>query len=224
MTGIRIYGAGVKGRLLHPDYDTPRTHNAIDRRHERQARILMTTSWEGYEISLGVQQALQLPLMHAQRVNKYPWAVVWFSTKRGKYVRRLHESLASAIMFHRSAARVDPHATIISRQRGYDIPPSLRGKLPTPWKWCPHCMKPRKYRRLGDRTFYAQVKRWNHTKQRYEWLDRRLALMICTICRCTNRDPVFRRSNQPWELRRFKRGAMRARARHRKPKRIKRRR
>jgi hypothetical protein len=115
------------------------------------------------------------------------------------------------------AQYVDKHATIVSRH-GYDIPPQLRGKLPGNWKWCPGCMKPRKYRRQyqlsGDpQTFFAYRKEWNRDKLRYEFRDRKLALMACPICGLTNRDHKFRRSNQPWEKITIERGRTRTRRR-----------
>jgi hypothetical protein len=105
-----------------------------------------------------------------------------------------------------------PNATIVSRARAYDVPPELRGKLPPRWYWCPHCMKPRRYERDPEnRRFDTMKKVWSKEKQRYIWKSRMVYLLVCPVCGLHERNPIFRRSNQPWEVRKFKQGARRAR-------------
>jgi hypothetical protein len=75
-------------------------------------------------------------------------------------------------------------------------------------------MQPRRFRAVRPlQEFYAMVKVWSDEKKRYKWVDRKLRLLECQYCGCTNRETVFRRSNQPWEIRKFKRGVRRARRR-----------
>jgi hypothetical protein len=173
---------------------------AIERYHKRSHERVVE-----YEVTLGVRQALKLPLLHNQLVHREPWAVYWIH-KRKRY-KKLFTSLGAAIIFHSEVVQLVRNATIISRSRGYHIPPSLRGKLPKGWVWCPHCMKPRRYKRhpSGD-TFYT-IKKDPNTFVRKE---RQVALLICPMCQSTNRDHVYRASNQPWEIRKFRRGATRA--------------
>jgi hypothetical protein len=111
---------------------------------------------------------------------------------------------------------VDEDAAVVVRN-GFDMPVKLRGKFPRKLAgrthyWCPRCMSPRVFRRNGQE-FFAMRKEWNTEKARYEYRDRRLAVLCCTICGLTNRDPKFRRCNQPWEKRKFKRGVRKAKRR-----------
>jgi len=163
-------------------------------------------------LPIGVRQALKLPLIWVQISNRYPWKVVWARRTPAGDIRKgeqMCSSLGQAIIVWQRARRLVPNATIVSRVRAYDIPPSLRGKLPPRWYWCPRCMKPRRYLRTQQQ-FVAQKKVWRESKARWEETQRKVWLLTCPMCGCTNRDPVFRRSNQPWEVRRFKRGAIRA--------------
>jgi hypothetical protein len=108
---------------------------------------------------------------------------------------------------------VDKHAALVHKN-GFDIPKEFRGKIPAPWKWCPRCMTARHFRPVQPQeTFFASRKEWIDSKARYEYRDRKLRLMHCTVCGLTNRDGIMRRSNQPWEVRVFRRGVRRARRR-----------
>jgi hypothetical protein len=142
--------------------------------------------------------------------------VTWQSPSPDKPTRRVRkrfETLASCIVFVTTRAQyVDSDAWIISRQ-GYDIPAPLRGKLPHKklGYWCPCCMTARKfYPTVPMQVFHAQKKVWSTERNRYIYTTRKLRLLRCRVCGITNRDAKFRRSNQPWEVRRFKRGARRA--------------
>lgn len=178
-----------------------------DKLEERQRRAAKVAVMNG-DVPLGVRVALKQGFTWNQIVKEKPWAVMWL--KGGKRYVKHCGTLGAAVVTWRKVHAVVPNATIVSRARGYDIPSQLRGKLPKGWRWCPYCMKPRKYRRVGDETFYATIKVWDPEKGRYIPKEHKLALMRCPMCRCTNRDPVFRRSNQPWERRKFKRGVRRA--------------
>jgi hypothetical protein len=188
--------------MLKPEYAEHRpARRAIEAYHQRNnVRVAE------YKVDLGVRQALKLPLLHQQLVHREPWAVYWLANGR-RYKKRF-TSLGAAIEFHARVIQQVPNATIISRSRGYHIPPSLRGKLPKGWVWCPHCMKPRKYRRHPSGETFSVFKKDPVTFQRKL---RDVALLICPMCQNTNRDHVYRASNQPWEIRKFKRGATRAR-------------
>jgi len=153
------------------------------------------------------------PLSWAQRIGKYPWYVAWQSPRTQKRLKRKFQSLASAIVFVTTQAQyVDSRTTIISRH-GYDVPPKLRGKFPHKrlGYWCPACMDARKFYPVNPpQIIHVQKKVWNADKERYEHKLRAVRLLRCKVCGTTNRDAKFRRSNQPWEVRKFKRGVTRA--------------
>lgn len=209
-------GEMFDGPLLKEEFNAHRPAARVLERYQRRSaeRALAMSNGE-YKIPLGVRVALRSEFFPVQIVHRYPWAVVWFAD--GKRYRKLQTTLASAVVLHKQLV-MDcgvKNATIISRSRGYDIPRELRGRLPSPWKWCPRCMKPKKYQRDPEgATTHVRRKEWNSEKKRYEFRERKVWLIRCPTCGCTNRDSVFRRSNQPWELRRFKQGVTRAKARH----------
>lgn len=224
-----LYGAGTTGRMLQPQLDTPKVRKFLQQRHAGSMNGYLTDNGvyvrgdHSWKVPLGVRLALSTPLIHVQIVNKYPWAVTWHSPKSGKRLQKRFNNLHTAIHFVATRAQyVDPHASIFSRQRGYDLPARLRRAepLPKPWVWCPRCMQPRKYRRSvnahGEYTTFQGNKKFKTDKGVYEWKVVELALLRCRYCGCTNRDIVFRRSNQPWEVRKFKKGVTRARRRRRR--------
>jgi hypothetical protein len=158
--------------------------------------------------------------------NKLAWSVTWVSPRTGVRLRKYFMSPWVAMEFIATKAQyADKHASLVSRQRPYDVPAKYRGKFPikrpfrgrqATWYWCPLCMQPRRFRAEKEpHEFYAMVKTWSDVKGRYVWKDRKLRLLHCVHCGCTNRNDKFRRSNQPWETRKFKRGARRARRRRR---------
>jgi hypothetical protein len=194
----------LKSEYLCHDHVT----EALQRRHRRAGDAVTQNS-----LPPGVQQALRLPLVWVQIVNRYPWKVMWQridSRGRRRRGELLCTTLGGAIKEWRRISRLVPNATIVSRARGYDIPAELRGQLPPKWLWCPHCMKPRRFQRDPDQPpFHAMKKVWRSDKQRYDWVARKVWVVVCPMCGCTNRSAVFRRSNQPWELRRVRRGTTR---------------
>ena len=222
-----LYGGGSNGRLLATDICSDpklfgRVKRALQKRHDKgMGRIgddgFYRRGEHEWKVPLGVRLCLgtQQPLVWAQIVQQYPWAVVWRSPKSGKKLRKYFSTPISAIDFIATAAQyVDKHACVISRSVGYDIPRQLRGKIPSPWRWCPRCMTARRFkRRYPERIFYATRKEWNEEKERFQWVERKLATLDCPHCGCTNQDIHMRRSNQPWEVRRIKQGVRRVKRR-----------
>ena len=205
--------------FLQGRYDTEKVYAWFQRQH-RTGRTRIDE--EGYyrsgkhswKVPLGVRLCLKRPLLWTHMVKQYPWYVTWVSPKTGKRLRKHFSSPFAGIHFITTKAQyVDKQAALVNKN-GYDIPPKLRGRIPAPWKWCPRCMTARRFKAVSPyQEFYAMRKEWNDAKGRYEYRDRKLRLMACTHCGCTNRDTTMRRSNQPWEIRRFKKGVRRAKRR-----------
>jgi hypothetical protein len=182
--------------------------------------------YHGWRIPPTVLACVREPLIQSQMNNRLAWYVTWISPRTGQRLKKHFMSPWVAMEFIATkASKVDPHAALVSRTHAYDIPAKYRGKVPykqesdgkiRTWYWCPLCMQPRRFRATRPpQDFHAQVKTWSDEKQRYIPKERKLRLLECGYCGCTNRDSVFRRSNQPWEVRRFKRGARRAKRRRR---------
>jgi hypothetical protein len=228
-----LYGGGETGNLLQGKFHTKKVHAWFEDRHQRQFKNGVdpdgfyrsdeeTRFGEDHEwkVPYGVRLCLEMPLMHGQIVNRFPWAVTWVSPKTGNRLWKKFNTAISAIHFIATMAQyVDPKATLISRL-GYDIPADLRGRIPKPYYWCPRCMTARKFRRTySEATFYGlkKVKVYGEGRRAGEWWyefkERQLSVIECPVCEGTNRDGKFRRSNQPWEVRRFKRGVTRAKRR-----------
>jgi hypothetical protein len=142
--------------------------------------------------------------------------------KDSKKYRSKQTNLHSAVhLRNRLHDRGVANATVVSLCRTYLIPVELIGKLPRPWLWCPMCMKPRKYRRVGDETIFVMKKVEvvdKKGRKGYETKERQVALLRCPMCGLTNRNHAFRVSNQPFEVRRFKPGVTRARRKRRRRK------
>lgn len=231
-----LYGGGVNGDLLQGRYGTPKIYAWLQNRHRRGSRVLdddgVYHSQEetqfgddhSWRVPPTVYACLKLPVIACQMHNHKAWYATWVSPKTGERKKKYFGSAWQAIKFVATKAQyVDPHAAVVSRTRGYDIPAKYRGKMPLKqehkgkirtWYWCPLCMQPRRFRAVQpSQEFYAIVKTWSEEKQRFIPKDRKLRLLECSYCECTNRDSVFRRSNQPWNVRKFKRGARRAKRR-----------
>lgn len=201
------------GRLKGVFHDTDIV-DKLAKRHRLSAEAARRVNGE-YRTPVIVELAYKRRPTYNQLVHKYPWAVVWFWEKDGKIVRvyKRCTTVGAAVGLHKKLLEAGrTTATIVSRSRAYYIPTKLVGKIPKPWKWCPYCCKPRKYRRLASgETFFAPVKTWSEEKGKYVWKERELAVTQCRFCHHTNRDQVFRNSNQPWEVRKIKRGVRRVR-------------
>jgi len=203
------------GRLRTEFMEHGPAERAIQKLHRRAGEAVPNQD----ALPVGIQQALHLPLIWVQIVSRYPWKVMWVRHDSTGRVRRGElkcTTLGGAIYEWRRIRKLAPNATIVSRARGYHIPPELRGELPPRWYWCPHCMKPRRYQRDPDnRTFTTNKKVWSDTKGRFVWVERKVYILVCPMCHNNSRDPIFRMSNQPWETRRFKQGVRRAKPRQR---------
>lgn len=238
-----LFGGGDNGNLLQGRYHTEAVYAWFQRRHSKGLHLIDEDGYyrrvgrddrtHEWKVPYGVRYALTQSLVPTQISNRYPWMVTWRSPTTGKRLFKKFTSLPHAIVFVAERAQyVDPHATILCRNH-MDIPPGLRNKIPSPWKWCPRCMKARKFKRVykstGDpEVFYATVKTWVVTKYKrvkgkkdlvavghFTYPERKLALMHCTVCGCTNRDQKFRRSNQPFHTTKVKKGKTRMRRRKR---------
>lgn len=202
--------------VLKPDYIEHRPAiRALDRYHTRHAE----RAAESVE-DVGIAQAARLPFVANQLSHRYPWAVMWIKRDEDggrKRYKKLCTNLYQAVWFRQRVQDAGvSNATVISRARSYHIPVELIGRLPKPWVWCPHCMKPRKYHRVGDETIFAQKKVQVVSKRgvvSYEYRERRVALLACPMCGCTNRNMIYRQSNQPFHKRKFKRGVTRTKSR-----------
>lgn len=221
-----MYGEGVSGNLLQGRYGTPKIYAWFQNRHRRGRKQLDDGVYHSgkysWQVPVSVQLCLREPLSNSQMNNRLAWYVTWTSPRTGQRLKKYFMSPWVGIDFIATkAARVDPHATLVSRTRAYHIPAKYRGKMPykkdgRTWYWCPLCMQPRRFHAVRPpQEFHGIIKTWSDEKQRYIPKERKLRLLECSYCECTNRDTVFRSSNQPWELRKFKRGARRARRRRR---------
>jgi hypothetical protein len=176
---------------------------------------LLGLSEDGYQIPANVEIFNNQGFIISQVSNQRPWAV--FVLVNGRRKRRLCNNLYEAVAYHKKISGKYPASGIVSRSRAYELPASMRLKvhrLPRRFKWCPYCGAFRVYRRVyPEQRFYAQVKRWSESKKRYDWIDRHLWLTECQLCGNTNRDSLFRRNNQPWELRHIKPGVKKVKPR-----------
>ena len=170
---------------------------------------------EGYEVPKNVKHFIDQGIVWNQIVHEKPWAV--YVLINGRRKRKRFNNLWAAVEYHSKITIKYPSAGIVSLARAYELPAEWRfkkEKLPRRFKWCPRCAAFRVYRRVEPvARFYAEIKRWSDTKNRYEWTSRLIWLTECQLCGHTNRDPVFRRANQPYELRRIKPGVQRVKAR-----------
>lgn len=201
------------GRLLSQYHQHKPAERAIQRYHRKTGEAVLSD-----DLPVGIRQAIKLPLVWTQIVNRNPWKIMWIRTDsqgRRRRGQKLCPNLGAAIREWERIKVIVPNATIVSRARAYDIPPKLRGKLPPRWYWCPHCMKPRRFVKDPDpkNRHHVLKKVWSEEKKRYIWVERLVWRIECPMCGCSNRNPIFRRSNQPWEVRRFKKGVRRARKR-----------
>lgn len=186
-------------------------------RRQRQMALdaILGLGENGYHIPPNVEMFNEAGYVWNQVANQKPWAV--YVLVDGKRKRRRCNNLYEAVLYHRTIHKTHPSSGIVSMGRAYDIPSSLRfkkAKLPKRFKWCPYCGTFRVYIRvLPEQRFFTQIKRWDEKKKQFIWVDRKLWLTECQLCGNTNRDSIFRRSNQPWELRKIKKGVKRIKPR-----------
>ena len=223
-----LYGEGVSGNLLRGRYGTDKVYAWFQNRHRRGIHQLdggvYHSGKHSWRVPASVVICLEEPLSNSQMNNRLAWYVTWVSPRTGNRLKKYFMSPWLAMEFIATkAVHVDPHTALVSRTRPYDVPAKYRGKFPIrqeykgrtrTWYWCPLCMQPRRFRAVRPlQEFYAMVKVWSDEKKRYKWVDRKLRLLECQYCGCTNRETGFRRRNQPWEIRKVKRGVRRARRR-----------
>jgi hypothetical protein len=213
-----LYGGGIKGNLLQSYHASdPRVYQWLQNRHSKGAGIIISrihggvysTQEHEWKVPLGVRQALKTPLSNSQLTNKYPWYVTWRSPRTGKRLKKYFNTLYEAIQFTAERAQyVDRQATIVNRQ-GMEIPYTLVGKLPKPWKWCPCCMKARKFYRSYPESAVEFLMRDPDT---WEEKYRMVPLLHCKVCGLTNRNHQYQRSNYWLVARRVKRGVRRVKS------------
>ncbi len=221
-----LYGEGVTGRIMRSRFldswgnPKPKVRELLNRYHT-DAPGLNGDGWyvdgkHEWKVPSGLLYYWRKPLRRHQMIVMHPWYATWRSPKTGKRLRKMFTTLPHAVAFIATKAQyVDPKACVVARQ-GYDVPPAFRGKFPhkhndRTYYWCPMCVAPRPfYAVIPQREFHTLKKRWSDTKQRYEYIDRRVRVIQCVVCGCTNQNWTFRRSNQPWQIRKFKQGARRA--------------
>jgi hypothetical protein len=221
-----LYGGGDNGNFLNPRYaENPKAIAWFQRRHSRGALLIdadgvyRTRDGEHeWKVPYGVRVSMGHPLSFNQVIVKYPFYVIW--RQNGKRCKKYVSTMIGGI--HLIATRlqyVDPQAALVSRSQPYHVPPKLRGKFPLArngktYYWCPCCMTARRFFRTGQE-FFGNKKFWSDEKGAYEWKEVKLALTQCPYCGITNREPRFRQSNQPYEVRKIKRGVRRVKRRKR---------
>jgi len=228
----RLYGQGVTGRLMNPRFTDdkghpkPKVEKLLQRLHKPNGSVnedrVYSQSVNGrvhsWKVPYGLLYYWRKPLRRHQMVIYHPWYVTWVSPKTGKRLRKMFQNLPTAIHFVATRAQyVDKSAAVVSKQN-YDVPPALRGKFPHRdsrgvWYWCPLCVTPRRFHRTDQTT--TVMKKIRRDDGTFKWTARTVAVIQCRVCGCTNRNSAFRRSNQPWEKRKFKRGVRRAKRRRR---------
>jgi len=219
-----LFGGGLQGNMLQGKYLTDEVYAWFQKRHVKTGKVVIDE--EGYyrrnghewKVPYGVKYAFQEPLRHSQLVNKYPWYVTWRSAKTGKRYKKYFSTLARAIEFTAEKAQyIDSKACVVSRH-GYMIPPKLRNKIPSPYKWCPCCMTARKfYRVYPERFIYAMIRsRVPDEKGNYPLKERRLPLLQCRVCGITTQNDYYRKSNQYWLVRKIRPGVHRVNRKRRR--------
>lgn len=221
-----LYGGGYTGELMNSRFrdgrgnPRPKVALLLQRRHATSRESVgpdnvYRVGEHEWKVPIGLLYYWYHPLRQHQMVIHHPWWVVWHSPRSGAKLRKAFTALPQAIHFIATKAQyVDPGASVVAKHP-YEVIPALRGKLPTQrnghtYYWCPLCVTARTYHRVSDRSFHVMKKVFSHDQQRYVWTERRVYLLACRTCGCTNANMQFRRSNQPWEKRVFARGVRRA--------------
>lgn len=191
----------------------------MQRQRSMAVDALLGLSRNGYKVPKNVEFFLAGGFVWNQIAQRRPWAVyVLISSPKGtKRKRKRFNNLYEAVNFHRKISPKYPSSGVVSLGRAYDLPPEWRirkEKLPRRFKWCPHCGAFRVFSKATpEETFTTLKKIWSEDKQRYVWVERKVWLIECQLCGHTNRSDVYRRSNQPWEVRRIRQGRKRVKPR-----------
>lgn len=203
---VTTVSALYKEGRLRSEFQITDVEDKLIRRQADLAQRALVELRNGYQPPRNITWILDQGFVWTQIANEHPWAVMWIK-KDGSRGRKRFNNLYAAIAWHRRAVKKNHTARIVSRGRAYDIPRDLRLKkdrLPKKFKWCPFCADFRVYRKVYPlEQFYAMVKVRGIDKKgdpKWEWKERKLWLTECQLCGNTNRNPVYRRSNQPWNL------------------------
>jgi hypothetical protein len=217
----KVSEAYVDGKLRSEFIGTDMEDKLLRRQH----RLALNASL-GLDCPKNLKWILEQEFVLSQVTHEKPWAVMWLSN--GERKRKRFNGLWSAVEFWNKAHKQNPTASIVSLARGYDLPASLRfkkDKFPKRFKWCPHCVTFRVFKRVyPEQSFFANIKYRAVDKKgnpEFQWAVRKVWLTECQLCGHTNRSPVFRRANQPYELRIIKKGKQRVKPRKGTPKRKK---
>jgi len=187
----------------------------LKRQQQKGLDAVLGLGANGYKVPRNVSHMIAQGFVWTQVANQRPWAVYVF-TPKGKRRKRFN-NLYDAVEFHARITRLGLKGGIVSLPRSYELPPEWRlrkAKLPKRFKWCPNCADFRTFHRVDPaQRFEAPIKVWSEEKQRFEWRNRMIWLTECQVCGNTNRSPVFRRANQPYEVRKIKAGVRRVKPR-----------
>lgn len=195
-------GNFLRADLSETALDKPGGPLAI--RQLKAAKLAMSLDDDNYKAPAIVRIAYRAgDFILCQYANRYPWLVIVVVNGRKK--AKKCSTMYEAAKLHKKYKTKGYTCFIVSRVRGYDMPPSMRRKLPPGKKWCPRCAAPRPFKPVQPQeTFYGMRKTWDSSLGRYAWTERRLRLLKCIVCGCTNRDAIFVRNNQPWEVKHYK--------------------
>jgi hypothetical protein len=212
----RVADCYQNGKIRPEFIGTDMEEKLMARQRQSALDAILGLSENGYVVPRSIEIFNNQGYVWTQIANQKPWAV--YVLVDGKRKRRRCGNLYEAVLYHKQISNKHLAAGIVSLAKGYDVPPSMRitrkSKRPKKFKWCPYCAAFRVYHRVEpEQRFFAQVKRWDEKKKHYIWVDRSLWLTECQLCGSTNRDALFRRNNQPWEVRHIKQGVKRVKPR-----------
>lgn len=225
----KVHEAYSKGRLRSEFNGSKVEEILLKRQQKKGLDAVLSLSSNGYKVPRNVSHMLEQGFVWAQVVTEKPWAVYVLVPREGQEDlrrRKRFNNLYDAVVFHRKARKAGYVAGIVSLARAYELPREWyfkKDKLKKKWKWCPYCADFRTFKRVyPERRFEAPIKRWDEKKGVFTWKYHMVYLMACTVCGNNNREPAYRRANQPFEIRYIKAGARRIKPRPGTPKRVRR--
>jgi Zn ribbon nucleic-acid-binding protein len=208
------------GDHIRPEFiGTDMEDKLMQRQRSMAVDALLGLSRNGYKVPKNVEFFLQGGFVWNQVAQRRPWAVyVLITTPKGTTRKRKRfNNLYEAVAWHSKIHPKYPSSGIVSLAHQYELPAEWRvrkDKLPNRFKWCPHCGTFRVFKiKVPRETFSVLKKVWRPSKDKYDWVERTVAVIECQLCGHNNRSPVYRRSNQPWEVRRIKKGVRRVKPR-----------
>jgi hypothetical protein len=204
-----------EGKIIGVFLDTDMEARLLARQRRLTTDALLQLESKKYKVPRNVQVFLKQGFVWNQIAVEKPWAV--YVLIGGRRKRKRFNNLREAILFHKKICKEHPSSGIVSLCHSYELPRAYlvkKDKLPRKFKWCPQCAAFRVFRiHPSGEKIYAMVKVWNDTRQRYEYTDRQVWLTECQLCGGTNRNTTYRRANQPYEVRRIKKGVRRVKPR-----------